>query len=96
MSKINHPTDSIVEAVKSDLTKRSEDGIKKYGTTLDRDDLELIDWLNHQYEELLDAALYCKRAILKLRNEKARQKWDENYANITQEELEEQIRNTKF
>lgn len=58
--------DKIVEAVCKDLQDRSERGINKYGTTLDRNDLSLIDWLNHQYEELLDAALYTKRAIKEL------------------------------
>ena len=54
--------DSIVEEVRNDLKNRSELGIKKYNTTLDRNDLHLRDWLNHQYEELLDAALYTKKS----------------------------------
>jgi len=53
--------DSIVEEVRSDLHNRSQKGIKKYNTTLDRNDLELKDWVEHLYEELLDAALYIKR-----------------------------------
>lgn len=61
--------DKIVEEVISDLNERSEKGIRKYNTTLARDDLSLEQWLNHQYEELLDAALYCKRAIIKLKKE---------------------------
>ncbi len=60
--------DSIVEEVRNDLKKRSKLGIQKYNTTLDRKDLHLRDWLNHQYEELLDAALYCKRAIKEIDN----------------------------
>lgn len=55
--------DKIVEAVRSDLRERSERGIKKYGVTLDRQDLNLKDWLQHAYEETLDKALYLKRAI---------------------------------
>lgn len=54
--------DSIVESVRQDLLDRSQAGIKKYNNTLDRDDLELSDWLQHAYEELLDGALYLKRA----------------------------------
>lgn len=54
--------DSIVEAVRQELLERSEVGIKKYNTTLDREDLELSDWLVHAYQELLDGALYLKRA----------------------------------
>lgn len=58
--------DSVVEAVRQDLLERSQRGIQKYGKTLDRTDLNLKDWLAHSYEELLDAALYTKRAIREL------------------------------
>jgi hypothetical protein len=60
--------DSIVEAVRQDLSNRSELGIKKYGVTLDRTDLGLKDWLQHAYEESLDHALYLKRAIKEIEN----------------------------
>lgn len=53
--------DSIVEAVRQDLLDRSEVGIKKYNTTLDREDLNAGDWITHAYEEMLDGALYLKR-----------------------------------
>lgn len=56
--------DPIVEAVRADLLRRSQFGIEKYGTTLDRKDLNLSDWLQHAYEEHLDAANYLKRAIV--------------------------------
>lgn len=54
--------DSIVEEVREELLKRSEVGIKKYNTTLDREDLELSDWLQHSAEEAMDMTLYLKRA----------------------------------
>lgn len=54
--------DSIVESVRQDLLDRSEVGIKKYNTTLDREDLDTVDWLVHAYQEMLDGALYLKRA----------------------------------
>ena len=60
--------DTIVSSVVNDLNQRSAIGIEKYNTTLDRKDLHLRDWLIHQYEELLDAALYCKRAIKEIDN----------------------------
>ena len=59
-------TDSVVEAVRSDLLNRSQIGVAKYGTTLDRTDLNLRDWLQHAYEETLDQANYLKRAIMEL------------------------------
>lgn len=58
--------DKVVLAVISDLNRRSEVGIKKYNTTLERTDLELRDWLQHAYEECLDQANYLKRSIMEL------------------------------
>ncbi len=57
--------DSVVEQVVNSFNERSRVGIEKYGTTLDRDDLSLVQWLTHLQEELMDATLY----IQKLRNE---------------------------
>ena len=46
-----------------DIQKRQELGIKKYGTTLAGNKLNTKEWLQHAYEEMLDSALYLKRAI---------------------------------
>lgn len=53
--------DPILLKVLAKYYERSERGIKKYGRTLDRDDLSLIDWLNHLQEELMDATLYIEK-----------------------------------
>ena len=53
--------DPIVLKVLAKYYERSQTGIKKYGRTLDRDDLNLIDWLNHLQEELMDATLYIEK-----------------------------------
>jgi hypothetical protein len=55
--------DPIVEAVRKRLALRSEEGQRKYGTTLMRTDLNRLAWLRHLQEELLDAALYVERLI---------------------------------
>jgi len=55
--------DTVVEQVRHDLLNRSKVGIKKYGTTLDRNDLSHKEWLQLAYEEALDMALYLKRAM---------------------------------
>ena len=62
----NGQKDGVVEQVRQDLLKRSEIGIKKYETTLDREDLTTKDWLQHAYEECLDMANYLKATINKL------------------------------
>jgi hypothetical protein len=53
--------DKITEAVIEDLRSRSERGIKKYNTTLDQNNKD--DYMNHLYEELLDAAQYIKKEM---------------------------------
>ena len=53
--------DPILLRVLAKYYERSETGIKKYGRTLDRDDLSFIDWLNHLQEELMDATLYIEK-----------------------------------
>lgn len=53
--------DKIVESVLSRFKQRSEAGIKKYNTTLERNDLNTLQWLTHLQEELMDATLYIER-----------------------------------
>lgn len=57
----------MIEAVCQDLKNRLQVGIKKYGVTLDRNDLALVNWLQHAYEECLDQANYLKKTIIELR-----------------------------
>lgn len=49
-----------------DITSRQQLGTVKYGTTVADNPLPLRDWLQHQYQELLDAAIYCRRAMEEL------------------------------
>jgi hypothetical protein len=53
--------DRIVQEIKDKFEQRSQLGIKKYGTTLERDDLSAEEWVNHLQEELMDAILYLQR-----------------------------------
>lgn len=54
-------TSNITKEVVKDLVTRDTTGQKKYNTTMDREDLTPADWLQHMYEELLDAAIYTKK-----------------------------------
>jgi hypothetical protein len=49
-----------------DITRRQAFGLNKYGMQVANNPLELRAWLQHQYEELLDSAIYCRRAIEEL------------------------------
>jgi hypothetical protein len=59
----------ILDKVISDLEDREIKGIDTYGTTVDRQDYQLIDWLQEAYEEHLDSCLYLKAAIQKIKSE---------------------------
>jgi hypothetical protein len=43
------------------LKKGQNTGIKKYGVTLDRNDLSFQDWIKHAQEEAMDFILYLEK-----------------------------------
>jgi hypothetical protein len=53
--------DSCVEAIIATIKKRADLGKLKYGTDLDRTDLNFMDWINHAQEELMDGILYLEK-----------------------------------
>ena len=55
------PTDTIVASVIKSFQTRSQAGINKYGTTMDRTDTDLLGWLQHLQEELMDATIYIEK-----------------------------------
>lgn len=59
----NSSGDAIVDETIQMLLARSKLGQEKYGTTLMRNDLSLLDWMRHAIEESLDRTLYMIRAL---------------------------------
>ena len=57
----SYTSDSIVNSVIHAFIGRSNVGLQKYGTTLDRDDLSILDWIQHAQEEHMDAILYLEK-----------------------------------
>jgi len=53
--------DSIVSSIINQFTTRSLVGKKKYGVDLDRDDLTLLEWIEHAKQEHMDAILYLEK-----------------------------------
>jgi hypothetical protein len=53
--------DQIVIRVLSRFAERSQVGINKYNTTLERTDLSTLEWLTHAQEEAMDFVLYLER-----------------------------------
>ena len=58
--------DKNVEAVRAKLLERSQVGLAKYGVTTERTDTDLVGWLNHLQEELMDAAVYVQRSMVEI------------------------------
>ena len=55
-------SDAIVEELIQEYRVRSLKGISKYGTTLEDNQLSLMQWLQHAKEEAMDMALYLHKA----------------------------------
>ena len=53
--------DETVRGVLKRFNARSLAGIEKYSTTLDRNDLTRLEWLQHLQDELMDAVLYIEK-----------------------------------
>jgi hypothetical protein len=53
--------DSIVEGLIRQYQERAEFGHKKYGVTMDRDDLTIQDWILHAKQEAMDFTLYLEK-----------------------------------
>jgi len=53
--------DQIVLRVLARFNERSQVGINKYNTTLERTDLDTLQWLTHAQEEAMDFVLYLEK-----------------------------------
>ena len=52
--------DKNVKAVVDKMKSRMEFGFQKYGVTTERTDLDLLDWVTHAQEELMDTLIYLE------------------------------------
>ena len=57
----------IEQKVAAKMLDRAKFGAKKYGTTMERNDLTLSEWLTHLQEEMMDAAVYIEKIQQELR-----------------------------
>jgi len=61
--------DSIVEAVMHKMATRSNEGMKKYGVSMEREDITTVGWIDNAIEEALDMAVYLERLKRDLNND---------------------------
>jgi hypothetical protein len=55
--------DPLVERVLEKIARRSDEGMRKYGVTMERPDVTTAQWLLHAQEEAMDLAIYLQRCI---------------------------------
>ena len=53
--------DSIVRSIISKFINRAEFGYNKYKTNMDRNDLTIIQWIDHSIEEKMDDIIYMQK-----------------------------------
>jgi hypothetical protein len=54
-------TDSVVDSIIDQFVERASFGKTKYGTDLDREDLSVLEWIEHAKQEHMDAILYLEK-----------------------------------
>jgi hypothetical protein len=54
-------TDSIVDSIIDQFVERAAFGKAKYNTDLDREDLSILEWIEHAKQEHMDAILYLEK-----------------------------------
>jgi hypothetical protein len=54
-------TDTVVDSIVDSFISRASQGKTKYGHTLDRQDLSVLDWIDHAQQELQDGILYLEK-----------------------------------
>ena len=54
---------SIEDEVCIKIQSRAELGKNKYGVTMEREDLNMKEWLVHLQEELMDSVVYLQKLI---------------------------------
>jgi hypothetical protein len=57
---------AIEESVIEKIRQRADAGLKKYGVTMEREDLSTREWLVHAQQEAMDLCVYLERAIQNL------------------------------
>ena len=73
------------ESVIKKIRERAEVGKNKYGVTMERTDLNTLDWLVHLQEELMDAAVYVERLLRDFERMKLASKYGEVFADLMED-----------
>jgi len=58
--------DKMIKKIMQRMSKRADDGIKKYGSTMLHSRKSFVAWIDDAQEELWDAIVYLEKDISKL------------------------------
>ena len=64
MSKIE---EQVIAKLGKRILERAEVGYKKYGTTMERDDITIEGWWGHRQEEVMDTLVYSEKMLTEIR-----------------------------
>lgn len=70
------------EQVIKKIRERAEVGKNKYGVTMERTDLNTLEWLVHLQEELMDASVYVERLLNDLKRFELEQKYGPDFVDL--------------
>jgi|TARA_R110000765_G_scaffold272781_2_gene371423 hypothetical protein len=73
------------EQVIKKIRARAEVGKNKYGVTMERTDLDTMEWLVHLQEELMDAAVYVERLLNDFKNIQLAQKYGKDFVDLMED-----------
>jgi hypothetical protein len=73
------------EQVINKIRERAEVGKNKYGVTMERTDLNTLEWLVHLQEELMDAAVYVERLLNDLKRFELELKYGSDFADLMED-----------
>ena len=92
-SKDDTAPSRILSRVMDKFKDREQEGLVKYGTTMDRNDLSLTEWINHAQEEAMDLVLYLE----KMKQEVQYQEYDltdETWLGFPSDEIQDKPRDS--
>lgn len=73
------------EQVIKKIRERAEVGKNKYGVTMERTDLNTLEWLIHLQEELMDASVYVERLLNDLKRFQLEQKYGPDFVDLMED-----------
>ena len=66
--KIHYPNDPTIENVLNKFRNRADEGMKTYSVSMKSNKGDLLYWMNHLQEEMMDSVAYIERIIQEVKD----------------------------